>query len=241
MRITTHKDEISPMLLFFYHENEFSSSVQLLPAIILKKILTLPSWEEIFLDEKLSSNLSLLPLESIARDLHLQSVHYKNKDWSAYVSVLPKQQAIYYLLRLIETEEITEALATVFISAYQRADSISIFSTINQETWRKISKVLKNNNQYQLPKVDNEWVTVYRGESKDSQMLDETNREQTLSWTLNKEIACFFASRFLNKGEKGGEIYEAKVKKEDILWYSDYESEVFIPSICLTEIKKNTL
>ena len=79
---------------------------------------------------------------------------------------------------------------------------------------------------------DNGLVKIYRGQNTKS-----TPYQKAFSWTIDKEKAIFFATRF---DKYGGELYEAMVKFEDILAYIDRrgESEVIINPDCLIDVKR---
>lgn len=57
-------------------------------------------------------------------------------------------------------------------------------------------------------------IEIYRGVKPDSS-------PKALSWTLNKEVANWFAKRF----EDNGVVYKAKIKKKDILAYFNQRNE----------------
>ncbi|MDV3428804.1 MAG: hypothetical protein LIR50_17575 [Bacillota bacterium] len=59
-------------------------------------------------------------------------------------------------------------------------------------------------------------ITIYRGEGDKS-----TSYTEACSWTINKEIADFFAHRF----DSDGIIYKAKVRQQDILDYINDRNE----------------
>jgi len=61
-----------------------------------------------------------------------------------------------------------------------------------------------------------EEVTIYRGEG-------DFSTPNGYSYSLDKNIAVFFASKSLSS--KKSRIIEGKIKKEDILWYSDDRNE----------------
>lgn len=64
-------------------------------------------------------------------------------------------------------------------------------------------------------------ITIYRGVEK-----NKKNSAKALSWTLNKDKAKWFATRYEDKGT----MFTAKIKKEDVLAYfnSRKEEEVVI-------------
>jgi len=75
-------------------------------------------------------------------------------------------------------------------------------------------------------------VKIYRGQNTKS-----TPYQKAFSWTIDKEKAKFFATRF---DKYKGELYEAMIKIEDVLAYIDQrgESEVIVDPDCLIDVKK---
>lgn len=64
--------------------------------------------------------------------------------------------------------------------------------------------------------IDEDVVTIYRGVTEKSSEISTA-----LSWTLSKEVAKFFSTRF----DSDGEIYCAKINKEDILVLTNLRKE----------------
>lgn len=64
--------------------------------------------------------------------------------------------------------------------------------------------------------IDEDVVTIYRGVTEKSSEISTA-----LSWTLSKEVAKFFSTRF----DSDGEIYCAKINKEDILVSTNLRKE----------------
>ena len=64
--------------------------------------------------------------------------------------------------------------------------------------------------------IDEDVVTIYRGVTEKSSEISTA-----LSWTLSKEVAKFFSTRF----DSDGEIYCAKINKEDILVANNLRNE----------------
>ena len=90
------------------------------------------------------------------------------------------------------------------------------------------SELMSAQERRQLSKLD-DIVTIYRG-------VTSYNAEnvRALSWTLDYEKAKWFAHRFSGDGT----VYEAQIKREDILalFNSRNESEVIVDPKNLTEI-----
>lgn len=72
-------------------------------------------------------------------------------------------------------------------------------------------------------------ITIYRG-------VKPKSSTKALSWTLSKKTAKWFADRF----EKNGQVYQAKIKKENVLAYfnSRNEEEIIADFTKLYDIKK---
>lgn len=102
------------------------------------------------------------------------------------------------------------------------SDFVEIFRRANKKHLMEASeiKVLK-----ELP----DKVTIYRG-------VKPNSSTKALSWSLNKETAQWFANRF----EENGTVYQAKIRKEDILAFFDgrKEQEVVVDFEKLYDIKK---
>lgn len=86
-------------------------------------------------------------------------------------------------------------------------------------------------NRHNVDKLDGDVITIYRGEGDKS-----TYYEDAYSWTTDIKIARFFAHRF----DSVGNIFRAKVKKEDIIDYlpNRGESEVLVFSDKLFDVEK---
>lgn len=101
-----------------------------------------------------------------------------------------------------------------------KKDFVKLFKKANK-------KYLMDKNERK--KYDNfsEEIVIYRGTTNDDY--------KALSWTLDENIAKFFANRW---GE--GQIYEAKIKKQDVLAYFDSrnEKEIVVNYEKIYEIKK---
>ena len=85
-----------------------------------------------------------------------------------------------------------------FVRMFKRVNKKYIISDDEQEVY--------NN----LPDV----VTVYRGVKPNAKV-------KALSWTIDKEVAQWFADRW----EKNGKVYKAKINKKDILIYTNARNE----------------
>ena len=82
------------------------------------------------------------------------------------------------------------------------------------------------------------YITIYRGSSSRSRPV-----EKAISWTLNHDIAEFFAKRF--DETESGVVYEAKAKNKDVIAYINgrKEEEVLIryKKVQLISVRKRIL
>jgi len=107
------------------------------------------------------------------------------------------------------------------------------FSKLNKNFFLNIFKYKPKEDFRKILKVDSSGlVKIYRGQNTKS-----TPYQKAFSWTINKEKAKFFATRF---DPDNGKLYVAMVKIENILAYIDRrgESEVIVDPDCLIDVKE---
>lgn len=92
---------------------------------------------------------------------------------------------------------------------------------------------LMDNNEFEIFKNLPETITIYR-----SAKTSKKNNIETLSWTLDYNIAKWFSNRHTTKGR----IFQAEINKEHVLAYFNRrnEKEVIIDYHYLTNIKEVT-
>lgn len=162
--------------------------------------------------------------------------YFINKEYSDYLGELPHKDRLHYfnvhIERLYEDmpiNEFVDLFKSVYISAEYGFDELE---------WSIIVKALKQINQEssvhfsRLPKefVCDGYITIYRGLGRKS-----TDIEIAKSWTLDKEVARKFATRFMDEGE----VYQAQVKVENILaYFGEKESEVLVDYEYLIDVKQ---
>lgn len=114
---------------------------------------------------------------------------------------------------------------TIFRDLYQRSEYG--FSSVDPAflaqifTYRQFSNDAAEERRTFDALYEGEWVTLYRGETERS-----TPSRYALSWTTDRTVAEFFATRF----DSDGVIYRAEVKKTDVLDYlgTRGEKEVWV-------------
>lgn len=144
-------------------------------------------------------------------------------DYITSISSLPDRMRMEYfdilIQRGIDFPDFYEKFYSFYIMSDYGFSALSadtlekIVSKKTEKDWQRTCECLKS-----LPDT----VTIYRGQTKLS-----TSLERAYSWTVDKNIACFFASRM---GTDEAEIIEARVSKDKILEYdiSSNEKEVWV-------------
>lgn len=133
---------------------------------------------------------------------------------------------VLYLLNLmLEKEPPSDNLYQVFVDVYSYVDNGT--PILSEETWYDLlqckSEKQKEKTRKALEKYPDE-IIVYRGEGSQS-----TPHEKAFSWTTNKQVAYFFATK---NGAEKARLITGKIKKDDILeTISDRdEDEIIIKS-----------
>ena len=146
-----------------------------------------------------------------------------NGDYITSISSLPDRMRMEYfdilIQRGIDFPDFYEKFYSFYIMSDYGFSALSantlekIVAMKTEKDWQRTSECLKA-----LPDT----VTIYRGQTNLSTPL-----ERAYSWTVDKNIACFFASRM---GTDEAEIVEARVSKDKILEYdiSSSEKEVWV-------------
>ena len=146
----------------------------------------------------------------------------KEKDYANLLFHTPDGAKMFVLNRLALNEEIP-TLYGLFLQTYATTDYG--FNEISKDTFKKIVKTKtakqKEVTEKQLKLLNlPEEVTVYRGEGSRSNPYSEA-----YSWTLNPNVANFFACRLDDSSPR---LIKAKVKKENIVEYLEGEEEVIV-------------
>lgn len=145
--------------------------------------------------------------------------HIKNEDSIYEVLFHITQPYQIFFFSLIENYLDEQTYTTLLKECYTETEFPNHDVNVPVE---KIKKMFEKANKEFLMSTDelkifnrleNEF-TIYRG-------FYSNNYYNALSWTLDKETAHFFATRFSDKGS----IYQANIKKEDIYAYFDCRNE----------------
>ena len=147
----------------------------------------------------------------------------ENGDYITSISSLPDRMRMEYfdilIQRGIDFPDFYEKFYSFYIMSDYGFSALSadtlekVVAKKTEKDWQRTRECLKP-----LPDI----VTIYRGQTKLSTPL-----ERAYSWTVDKNIACFFASRM---GTDEAEMVEARVSKDKILEYdiSSNEQEVWV-------------
>ncbi len=155
-------------------------------------------------------------------------------DYKSFFALMEKKLLIDAYLKLINEislEQKYDIFTDVYIRSEYGFDKFSIeflkdlFRVrLNSKDWEK--RIEKLNNKYS----EQSSLVIYRGVTDQSNSL-----EQSFSWTLNIEVAEFFAKRFDSKGK----VYRARVNLLDVIDYFEYrnEAEVLVLPESVKEIR----
>lgn len=136
----------------------------------------------------------------------------KNGDFSRYIWLDGTIQLEYVIKVLTEKTDLVKDPYSLFFGAYGESDYG--FGSIDTDTLKKIVATKKPAQKAKTTRALKELpdeVTIYRGGNTESQPYNKA-----FSWSLDINIANFFASRL---GNEGGYIATAKVKKSNIIEY----------------------
>jgi hypothetical protein len=159
----------------------------------------------------------------------------KEKNWNSYVFLHERAyrvNALSGIVQFIKTKQYWELLASVWV------DSENIFQ--NEELWNKLLCVSLPGtmmNKGEAKKLDHmpDEFEIYRGYSI-------SNRWKGLSWTIKKDKALWFATRFKRPNETAKLAY-GTIKKEDVIAYleSRQESEIVVFPGKIKNLKKEII
>lgn len=171
--------------------------------------------------------------ETIQRRKELIESRKKNKNYTGLFTLIEKPFRIAYFLNICDELEATEFLELfefVWSSCEYNFDLLS-----NEYILQRIEEIrsIKNIKDRLIKKynIKNDVVTIYRGEADKSTSFNNG----AISWTLDYDIASFFANRFRANNPK---IYKANVLIKDILMLIDNEQEVLVKKENLFNIEK---
>lgn len=163
---------------------------------------------------------------------HIDSL-LEEENYRALLTLVDKPLRAYCLMSLIDTipkEQFTEVFKSVWSTiegSYTYLSDQEILSRLKDNT----KDTLNHLQEQGVIISDKNTIVVYRGEN------DGSNHylDGALSWTLDYNIAKFFATRFRKPNPK---IYKAKVNINDIILFIGREKEVLIESKNLKEVRE---
>ena len=179
----------------------------------------------IYGDKVLCLNPNLSEAENIKNQIdNAYKVSSKKDNIHVLLGSMPDSLRAETLIRIVNNGDYKDEVYDIFKSLYFLSDYS--FSKLPIETVKKLMS-LKTQEQIDmtndlLSKFDDE-IIVYRGEGGKSSHF----KDGAYSWTLNINIANFFANRYSTEFSS---IYVAKVKKSDVLeaFFNIDEEELLI-------------
>lgn len=156
----------------------------------------------------------------VLKQVAMMEQRINNSDYRCLTQFVPSDRMRIELLALIakEMSDRVDTLYELFVGAYQ--SSSFGFEMLSDEAIDNIfaakTSKQKEKTMQKLAGLPDK-ITVYRGAGDKSTPLG-----QAFSWTLDINVANFFATRL---SEKHAAIYTGTVKKADVLEYFDNNSE----------------
>ena len=184
----------------------------------------------------LDGGKSPFQLEGMLEAIEKQEKRVASGDFTSSMLVLQDSMRIEYFEKLLSLGKPVNDLYGLFIAVYTQGDYG--FSNLSAETFEKIvsSKTDAQKSETSsalkaLPDV----ITIYRG-----QTVKGTPIENAYSWTLDKNVANFFATR---RGKEAAELITATVRKEDVVEYitDRHEEEIIVRYKDVTIVDSTTL
>lgn len=165
----------------------------------------------------------LCGLENVISAIKEQEVEVANGNFFSSLLVLQDSMRMEYISKLLSMSKPVNDLYKLFIDMYTLGDYG--FAAMTDEAFNKIvaskTEAQKKETESALSGMP-DVLTIYRGQTKVG-----TPVEKAHSWTLDRNIANFFATR---RGKDKAEIITATVNKKDVIEYiSDRgEKEVLV-------------
>ncbi|GMC10013.1 hypothetical protein K5E_21520 [Enterococcus thailandicus] len=114
---------------------------------------------------------------------------------------------------LLPNDQLREILLYIYTSGDHVLQALQSETIINILSQKKSSAISKLEEQY------GKKLTIYRGAGDRS-----TRLENALSWSLDEEVAEFYANRWSDKGV----VYQGEVSTDAILEYIPHENEILV-------------
>ena len=135
-----------------------------------------------------------------------------------------KLEFVYKARKFLSIEDFSKALFDSWVDAEFTNTSSGLSLTQLRSLFTAIKpEYAMSEEEYSIYQSLPNEVVIYRGVGQRNK-----NRIKVLSWTLNKNMAEWFAKRYLGTLSKNGWVYKAKIEKEHIFAYSARDSEVIV-------------
>lgn len=184
-------------------------------------------------DEYMRTLPGYKPRADVIRDGFL-----KAKTLGALLMLVRKPERVFFIAsmaRYLSVKDYGEAITDAWTSAENPAGSFGklsgeLFTGIPKDCLMKSDELAVYN---ALPAV----VEIFRGVS------NQKGRRKIVkgfSWTLDQKVAEFFAERFIETGQKKGELLKTKVRKEAIYLYvsNRTEAEVIVEPRMIKSVQR---
>jgi hypothetical protein len=169
--------------------------------------------------------------DTIKKNNYRDNIDYMNQMFDELISISDFESLLIYIdskYRFWVFMEILPRVPEEMVYSLFRKVYTEGYSGFDESDWEQARKILKTNKDRTVIeplKTDEEgYVTIYRGVGSKSSPLDKT-----FSWTISLNVAIKFAMMY---GSLSGQVYKAKVKKEnihDFLQERDEEEVLIFP------------
>ena len=218
---STHNDQIS-MIVNFLMDLDIDMIEGLSPIRVSHP----------FIEEGVSFNLKtgevvnlIEDKEALKKEKALRLKRMRNMSPLQIAFCVSKPYRMLYLSLVfpyLSRKERSEIMHEVWVSVENINNNVNVSQMEILKMLRKCNpKYLMGQENYEVYENLPDTFTVYRG-------LQENAQEDGLSWTLSKEVAEWFASRF----ENDGEIIEKTVHKTEVIaYFNDRDEEEVVLDI----------
>lgn len=218
---STHNDQIS-MIVNFLMDLDIDMIEGLSPIRVSHPFIE----EGVSFDLKTGEVVNLIEdKEALKKEKALRLKRMKNMSSLQIAFCVSKQYRMLYLSLVfpyLSRKERSEIMHEVWISVENINNNVNVSQMETLKMLRKCNqKYLMGQENYEVYENLPDTFVVYRG-------LQENAQEDGLSWTLSKDVAEWFASRF----ENDGEIIEKVIHKSEVIaYFNDRDEEEIVLDI----------
>lgn len=190
---------------YFYFKDYFHYDFFVLDLLTEKELLTAPT----------HISLAESPRFKAQREWTLKKLE---EDISLYIQLVDKKFRFRLFIELFDRIPDKEKFDT-FMTVYTQGEYG--FSAFSREFIERVMSYRHLSEEevplkVEFPEITGEYITIYRGATAQSTPVD-----QAYSWTMEKRVARYFATRWGGKGT----IYQGRVKIDQIISHYDGRNE----------------